>query len=78
MNTVETETREQHLEWCKKRALEYVDSGDTQGAFASMASDMRKHPETREHIGIGLGMQLMLGGQLKTPDEMRKFIIGFN
>ena len=31
--------RQEHLDWCKKRALEYCDKGDVQDAFASMASD---------------------------------------
>jgi hypothetical protein len=71
-------TREEHLEWCKKRALEYCDIGDVNQAFASMGSDLRKHPETANHAGIGLGMQLLFAGQLDTPEKMRKFINGFH
>jgi hypothetical protein len=66
------------MEWCKRRALEYVERGDTQGAFASMASDLSKHDETRDHIGIQLGMMQLMGGMLSTPAEMRHFIEGFN
>jgi len=40
-------TRQEHLEWCKKRALEYIDINDLQQAFASMVSDLNKHPETK-------------------------------
>jgi len=40
-------TREEHLAWCKKRALEYLDKGDANNAVASMESDMRKHPDTQ-------------------------------
>jgi len=75
---METETREQHLEWCKRRALEYVDSGDLNQALASMGSDLGKHEETRNHAGIKLGMMMLMSGQLSTPDKMRKFIEGFN
>lgn len=71
-------TRNEHMEWCKKRAMEYVDAGDLQGAYASMASDLGKHPETEKHAAIGLGMAMLMGGQLSTPDKMRKFIEGFN
>ena len=71
-------TREEHLEWCKKRALEYVDQGDMSQAFASMGSDLNKHPETKEHIGMYLGMALLMAGHLSTPMEMRRFIEGFN
>ncbi len=71
-------SRAEHLEWCKKRALEYVDNDDLQQAFASMGSDLNKHPETAGHIGIQLGMAQMMSGQLNTQDAMRKFIEGFN
>ena len=70
--------RQEHLEWCKKRALEYVDNGDLPQAFASMGSDLGKHPETANHSAISLGMALMMSGNLNTQTEMRKFIEGFN
>ena len=70
-------TRAEHLQWCKDRALEYVDS-DPQSAFTSMASDLGKHPETAGHIGIEMGMMQMLAGMLNTPEQMRHFIEGFN
>ncbi len=71
-------SRAEHLEFCKKRALEYVDAGDINQAFSSMASDLGKHDETRGHPGVGLGMGLIMSGNLKTPHEMRKWIEGFN
>ena len=66
------------MEYCKKRALEYVDNGDITNAYASMTSDLRSHPETEKHCGIGLGMGLLMRGKLSTQSEMRKFIEGFN
>lgn len=72
------ETRAEHLEWCKKRALEYVDRGDTKNAWASMVSDLSKHPETRGHIAVELGSQMFAGGMLSSTAEMRRFIEGFN
>jgi hypothetical protein len=36
-------TRDEHLAWCKRRALEYVDAGDPTHAVASMASDLKTH-----------------------------------
>lgn len=69
-----TKSRAEHLAWCKQRALEYL-PGDPQQAFASMASDMRKHDETRNHAGLEMGMMLMMTGNL---GDMRKFIEGFN
>ena len=40
-------TRDEHLAWCKKRALEYLDRGDLQNAIASMGSDLDKHEDFR-------------------------------
>lgn len=71
-------TREQHLEWCKKCAHEYLASGDVQNAYASMASDLNKHPETEGHPAISLGMMMLMSGHLSTLREMEKFIDGFN
>ena len=71
-------TRGEHLEWCKKRALEYVDMDDTNQAWTSMASDLGKHPETAKHSGIELGMNMLMAGHLSSQDKMRKFILGFN
>ena len=70
--------RTEHVEWCKKRALEYLDKGDLKNAFISMMSDIKKHPETEKHIGILLGIQLSMGGFLNTSGKLRKFIEGFN
>ena len=71
-------TRQEHLEWCKKRAIEYCDMGDINQALASMGSDLSKHPETEKHPAIQLGMMMLMGGHLNSPIEMKKFINGFN
>lgn len=72
-------SRAEHLAWCKKRALEYCDMGDVNQAFTSMASDLGKHPETKGHAAIQLGMMILVfGGYNSSPAEMRKFIEGFN
>ncbi len=71
-------TREEHITWCRLRALEYVDAGDAEHAIASMMSDIRKHPETENHVGVILGMHLMTGGFLQSITDVRKWIEGFN
>ncbi len=71
-------TRAEHLAWCKKRALEYVNAGDVNQAYASMASDLGKHPETANHGAISLGMMMLMSGHLSSPMKMREFINGFN
>lgn len=68
--------RAAHLEWCKERALAYVDGGDLTNALASITSDLRKHPTTEYHPGMVLGTALAMNGHLATPDRMREWIEG--
>ncbi len=68
--------RDEHMQWCKKRALEYLDQGDTKNAITSMLSDLSKHEETRG-IGEKMGTFGILFGT-KSPADARKFIEGFN
>lgn len=70
--------REDHLQWCKDRANEYVDNGDMQQAFASFHSDMQKHPETANHIALEMGTMLLVSGNLSNAHQMREWINGFN
>lgn len=70
-------TRQEHLEWCKKRALEYLDKGDVTNAVASMMSDLSKHPETETKNPFlnQLGLMAAASGDVR---EARRFITGFN
>ena len=69
--------RAQYLEWCKKRALAYVDQGYLQQALGSMIDDLRKHPKTADHPGIAHAVGKMAFGDVNTR-RMREFIEGFN
>lgn len=71
-------TRDEHLQWCKDRALEYVDAGDLKNAVISMASDIQKHEETASHVGVALLITLFALGHLNTQVQMRHYIEGFN
>jgi hypothetical protein len=71
-------TRAEHLAWAKQRALEYIDAGEMSNGVASMLSDLRKHPELENHLGAKLGGMLMMGGMLKTREQCRKWVEGFN
>jgi hypothetical protein len=42
-------TWEEHLAWCKSRALAHVDRGDLEEAVLSMATDIQTHPENSIH-----------------------------
>ncbi|KKQ46457.1 MAG: hypothetical protein US63_C0001G0025 [Candidatus Moranbacteria bacterium GW2011_GWC2_37_8] len=71
-------TRQEHMDWCKKRALEYIERGDLENAMTSMFSDLGKHTETAGHPAIQLGMMLKMTGNLRSREEVKKFIEGFN
>lgn len=69
-------TRQAHLDWCKKRAHEYLARGDVQNAVTSMMSDLEKHPETavKSPVLNMLGIMAAQGG----VTEARRYIDGFN
>ena len=67
-------TRDEHMEWCKKRALEYVDKSPLE-AVTSMLSDLSKHEETKV-----VGDKMALYGIMfatKSPQQAKQFIEGF-
>jgi hypothetical protein len=66
-------TRDEHLAWAKKRALEYVERGDIAQAVTSMLSDLSKHPELGCHNALAYAGMMFT----KTPDEARRWIEGF-
>jgi hypothetical protein len=72
-------TREEHLEWCKQRAREYLDRGELADAVASMGSDMDKHPETR--MAGEKGTLIMYVAMLRIMDGdargVREWVEGF-
>ncbi len=71
-------TRAEHLQWCKDRALEYVEMGDLDQAMASMLSNLGKHVDTQGHPGSQIMLMKKVCGHLGTGQEMRTFINGFN
>jgi hypothetical protein len=69
--------RDEHMAFCKSRALKYLETGDTQNALTSMFSDLGKHPETANHSGTSIGLGLMMIGNLSDVESARRFIEGF-
>lgn len=69
-------TREEHLEWCKQRAREYLDQGDVHNAITSMMSDLTKHEGTRP-LNTSLAGLAMLYIKEHDLAGARRFIEGF-
>lgn len=72
-----TRTRREHLDWCIERAIAEIDFyNDPSKGLISMASDLRKHPETNSESMVSLCiMQAMF---LKTRSQVIDFLRGFN
>ena len=67
--------RKEHLQWCKDRALEYVNAGDPANAVASMLSDMNKHEGTKlDPMFAMMGMMEIERGS----EAVRRWVNGFN
>lgn len=73
----EAVNRDEHLAWAKQRALEYLDAGELTNAFASMGSDLSKHPELAEigRVMCQVGVIYVLN---RNARELRHWIEGFN
>jgi hypothetical protein len=70
-------TREEHLEWCKERAREYLDRGELGDAVASMGSDLSKHSETNTAANGYLMMAVMLNVVDGDAAAVRRWVEGF-
>ena len=69
--------RDEHLAWCKKRALEYVERGNCHEAVSSMLSDLGKHEAFRGGVYDALGFAGLMEIS-KGPAVVRYWIEGFN
>ena len=70
-------TRQEHMQWCKSRALAYL-PGNPREAITSMLSDLGKHEETRDILGGPLAMLGIMEAANANPESARRFIEGFN
>lgn len=66
-------TRAEHVQWCKQRALAYIDAGDVRNGVTSMLSDLGKHPETADLTNTAFLMSLTV----EDARTAREFINGF-
>lgn len=69
-------TRDEHLEWCKNRAMEYWHKGDLNNAVASMGSDLEKHEGTKG-VNSALVMLGMMCVMQHDREGCRRWIEGF-
>ncbi len=74
-------TRQEHMNWCKARALEYLEPGEFYSpveAVTSMMSDLRKHPDTAASTEGVLALLGLKAAASNDPTEARRYIEGFN
>jgi hypothetical protein len=71
-------TRDEHLEWAKKDALRYWETGDYLNAVTTMMSDLAKHPELERHAGLKIGALWFIAPAMHQDREfVYRFITGF-
>lgn len=75
-------TREEHLKWCKERAITEYDyykgeSEKTRNGLTSMMSDLGKHLDTNSDTLRSLCMMKMMLGSM-SRSAFVQFINGFN
>ena len=68
-------TRQEHLAWCKRRALDILKTGNISEAAASFMSDMGKHEETQNPLTAPLIMNALM---TNNANKMKECIEGFN
>ena len=79
-------TRDEHIKWCKDRAIKeydyYVKEGSPgvalQNGMASMMSDLNKHRETKSDILQSFCMMQLINKPNMSRQEFVNFINGFN
>ena len=72
-------TRREHLDWCIQRAIEEMDFSEKPShGLISMASDLRKHPETNSEALISITMMQIMMKPNITRQEVINFLKGFN
>ena len=70
-------TREEHLKWCKERAIAEMDFyKDPKKGIISMMSDLGKHPETNSEALRALCGMYLLKSRV-TRQEVITFLDGF-
>jgi hypothetical protein len=69
-------TRDEHLEWCKQRAREYLAQGRCADAIASMMSDLSKHEDFKD-IGAKLAPMGLFYAMQNDLEDARRFVEGF-
>jgi hypothetical protein len=72
-------TWDEHLAWCKQRALEYVDRGELADAIASMGSNLNKHPETKLSESVSASLMAVAKLYIVNHDEegVRRWVESF-
>lgn len=69
--------RNEYLKWAKERAIKIANEQGGIEAWSSLVSDLTNHDELKDHVGIGLGLGVLMMSNFE-KNETIKFIEGFN
>ena len=70
-------SRDEHLEFCKKRAHAYAERGELLDAVTSMLSDMEKHDETKLGLRSPLATAALMWAAAGDHANVVRWIDGF-
>ena len=70
--------RQDHIAWCKGKAIELIKAGDAQGALVSFQHNMKTKHQTYVHPALLLIPELILANKLHTATQIQEFIEDFN
>ena len=68
---IDDSERGKHIRASREEALVILESGDYQGAFSCMCTELSKNSETKEHEFIGLCLSQLIDGSLNSVEKMR-------
>lgn len=72
-------TREQKLQWCRDRAMAYVQIGENKKALLAFLDDLKQDPETNQiRIDYLMKNDVPIDEILLSVEKTRKFINDFN
>lgn len=67
-------TLDQHIEWCKKQSMFYVNENHYRAACALICTNLRTHPEFKEAPSFLPHMSLLPLNSIKTRQQAVDFI----
>lgn len=67
-------SKDQHIKWCRERALRMLGCQRPLMVLTELLSNLRSHPETRNHAAIDAAHKLLVQGKLRSKESVQYFV----